>query len=843
MSAPRTSSPQRRSFNEQFSSQNDNLHIRMVPYSPHRISSDDLPPSQQASPGSVEIYGQDGSPSSVNLPTATLDIKGKGRESHAESNRFVTPEGIKSQPLSRRLSLSPSPSATPSPSWRRPKRVVNLHPDGTFSLVQQPESLSSRADSISSPLFSYATPSSSYGRVSSGTILDDFASSPLAPVAEQKYETILPVSPAQSTVQLHPSSGSPWNYPPAGGSRKNRSEASGYSLELSGPSESHLPQPSADVNPSAGRAQGAPLSTKHSFHSSISGSTLSERTNYKVYDHSSLISGSVNDFSGLDLGSLPPSSSGSHYAMLRDNASVAQSDDQSFLPSDQSEANYVIHGGRSRSSSFLAGPRSHVRTEYSQESLVVAPLRPIKQTSAERSIHAKSRSCDSSRTTSSKTGSSRTGSLRSLRSLSSFVHREAPHLMDGNFNALPAEGDDEWRVSSNIAPNAPRRSLSRKKHWSTTLSTVFSEGETGSEPPSRSLSPLFNAPSRGSGLHSNHGRRFGSFSSSLAGLDETLAKAASHSRTVSLDRPPAVYNRDLTQGNQRLIRDHDEDGDGLAELEDMHRRTSRVRRHSLLSSRSSDQNLRSSRSSGSSRASSMNRGSLPHWARLYYGSGERRFLAYKPSYESMASSEFSDSQPRNSLLSRSPSVECYATDINNPRRRPRDYAPPDSDTISEAPMPHPLLLVARSIKKRTSSIWSPHLRQDRRASRYSIWAPPSLVGCHDTSFFWRRNIQIVLFVIGFILPFAWMIGAVLPLPTKPFLEMAERDHSTSHLDLRMESRHQMQDFNELRLRNRTKWWRGVNRRMSILGILLIGAYIALAVVGVHQQWAISRKLN
>jgi hypothetical protein len=65
--------------------------------------------------------------------------------------------------------------------------------------------------------------------------------------------------------------------------------------------------------------------------------------------------------------------------------------------------------------------------------------------------------------------------------------------------------------------------------------------------------------------------------------------------------------------------------------------------------------------------------------------------------------------------------------------------------------------------------------------------------------------------------------------------MFEEAPSTSHIDLENETSLPAQNVLEARYR-RIKWWRGVNRRMSIAGFLVIGAVIALSVVGVQQQW-------
>jgi hypothetical protein len=143
------------------------------------------------------------------------------------------------------------------------------------------------------------------------------------------------------------------------------------------------------------------------------------------------------------------------------------------------------------------------------------------------------------------------------------------------------------------------------------------------------------------------------------------------------------------------------------------------------------------------------------------------------------------------------------------------------------------------VRRMTSSIWSPHLQTDRRASRMSIWQPPSVTWSADTGFFGRRNMQVLLFAIGFIFPFAWMVAAFLPLPPKYAFDMAERDHSTTQFGIPnspdpmgrqaqalADSRHQS-----------ARWWRNVNRLMSVIGLLVIGAIVALAIVGFWQNMA------
>jgi hypothetical protein len=138
-----------------------------------------------------------------------------------------------------------------------------------------------------------------------------------------------------------------------------------------------------------------------------------------------------------------------------------------------------------------------------------------------------------------------------------------------------------------------------------------------------------------------------------------------------------------------------------------------------------------------------------------------------PSTESMYSlyNETPRSGSRSgSLLRHSPSAERFMMPIRSPRRRPReqqhqsvdeairrDPTQEPEDEIQEEEG-HPVFQVARRIRKQTSSIWSPHLAYDRRATRYSIWEPPSTTWSEDAGIISRRNMQVILFIAGFVFP-------------------------------------------------------------------------------------------
>jgi hypothetical protein len=141
----------------------------------------------------------------------------------------------------------------------------------------------------------------------------------------------------------------------------------------------------------------------------------------------------------------------------------------------------------------------------------------------------------------------------------------------------------------------------------------------------------------------------------------------------------------------------------------------------------------------------------------------------------------------------------------------------------------------------TSSLWSPHLDYDRRTSRYSMWQAPSMTWSAEGGL-GPRNIQVVLFSVGFILPLAWMLAAVLPLPKKPLMEMVQRHRSTSmygipeDAEVGLREEEEAEPVHDLRWHS-AQWWRNLNRIMSIIGLLIIGAVIALVVVGIRQNWS------
>ncbi|KAH7260036.1 hypothetical protein FSOLCH5_009611 [Fusarium solani] len=846
MSVSPSCSPPRRALHERTDSENNRLQIRIVPYSPPRIASDGTTPRPVS-------YADASTETDPELSQICYDPL------HSSSPLFETPSpslqrgrtrkaALSPSPLSRHpqypssdIELSPSPwtphndaddetsdvshprSREPSTSPRPPSRrkVINVHADKTFSVHPQEASTSSRVDSFWSRSFTTGSSSfgrASFGRGSLGQFSEDRASrpsSPLTPLTERSSKSPIPSSPPQALAS--PDNSSPWNYRMFGGLRKvpTTPDVKQSQLQIPGPAPELPLPPLPEIefsDPGVGPSSQL-LNQKTSFQSTLSEqsrSTLSDRTNYKVYGQSSPVA-------VADLTSLPASSIHSNIELIGDPSSVDPSlHDNTRPPTRDSEANYVVHG-HSASSSVVA-VKTRVRPEYSQESLVVPPLRTRRRRSSDTFGLVKTRSRETLRTA-------------SLTSLSTIFTQEATRgLFVGPATILHHTGPSWYDPAAAKSPNI---NTPRSHQWSAQLSTVMSESEGGSEPASRALS-LSSVPGRrGSGLGSSHSKYVLSMASSLAGLEEHIEASSHHSRNSSLEPPAAAYvrglSRDPATGTIRLIRDHDEDGDGLADLEVLHHRSSRTRMGKFLMSYASDRSLRSTASFNAA---------VPTWAKVYYGSGERKWLAAQPSMESMYS-EFSDSQPPASFLSRTPSQDANVTNIHNPRRRPREPVPrrrseAGSMDITPAPPAHPVMTVVRNLKKQTSSIWSPHLARDRRPFQHSIWQPPTSDWEARSELTGRRNAQVTMFVVGFIFPLAWMFAACMPL--KPVQsEDTERNHSTSKLEVRRNPSGQTIP-EEDHVFTSAIWWRKVNRGMSIIGLLMVGAIIALIVTGVRAHW-------
>ncbi|KAL1613621.1 hypothetical protein SLS54_010420 [Diplodia seriata] len=160
--------------------------------------------------------------------------------------------------------------------------------------------------------------------------------------------------------------------------------------------------------------------------------------------------------------------------------------------------------------------------------------------------------------------------------------------------------------------------------------------------------------------------------------------------------------------------------------------------------------------------------------------------------------------------------------------------------------------------------FTPRLRRNRKSVTLSVWTTPSM----DQALGAPANKYILLFALGFVLPLCWFIAAILPLPVRPNDEferlesekmMAEKGQNKGKeratelqptapggramtgnetnieaglgLDLRNKTQiHQRDWAQEERLWQKAKWWRRVNRVMSVVGVGVIAAVVALAVI-------------
>lgn len=111
------------------------------------------------------------------------------------------------------------------------------------------------------------------------------------------------------------------------------------------------------------------------------------------------------------------------------------------------------------------------------------------------------------------------------------------------------------------------------------------------------------------------------------------------------------------------------------------------------------------------------------------------------------------------------------------------------------------------------------------------------------------------FMLGFIFPLSWFIAAFLPLPAKPVMSEVVHDPEVGGLTLQEQLDRQTAIREEIRYAN-LRWWRNLNRFMSIVGLVVIainvsyddlrisrydgkltGSQITLAVIGTRRGFS------
>ena len=172
-----------------------------------------------------------------------------------------------------------------------------------------------------------------------------------------------------------------------------------------------------------------------------------------------------------------------------------------------------------------------------------------------------------------------------------------------------------------------------------------------------------------------------------------------------------------------------------------------------------------------------------------------------------------------------------------PRPLPRKYS--KQRKWNEMTFPRPMT------KDRLSDfgIHNPHLAPtNRHSNRLSMWRAPSFVESLDTLWRSRCNRQILLFALGFIFPPFWMLGAMLPIPKKPLTAaeyekqraaMGEPGMSEEDLQTAM-MKHEAGDaekrWREEKAWLKGRWWRWLNRVMSVIGVLVVAAVVSILLI-------------
>ncbi len=80
-------------------------------------------------------------------------------------------------------------------------------------------------------------------------------------------------------------------------------------------------------------------------------------------------------------------------------------------------------------------------------------------------------------------------------------------------------------------------------------------------------------------------------------------------------------------------------------------------------------------------------------------------------------------------------------------------------------------------------------------------------------------------MIGFIFPCGWFIASFLPLPAGPDISSVKGKNNPTRTQLAEDLEKQMGPIDEARYEN-ARWWRNINRIMSLIGIVIIVAVVS-----------------
>ena len=352
------------------------------------------------------------------------------------------------------------------------------------------------------------------------------------------------------------------------------------------------------------------------------------------------------------------------------------------------------------------------------------------------------------------------------------------------------------------------------------------------------------------------------------------------------EMPQAAYARDrmINNSTTSILQDADrrEATDTISDLRvpQLHNKTSGFL--SILSGSSRSNSMRSiilRRTNSSGSLHSVVR--FPAWARRYYSRGPSdSFYSLPPEISSSNLSQAS----LPSIALTPPTLQPPSHNLFRPRTRggknareshmlpgvgplvsnpsqhrlsslavdpadPRSHWAGAEQSALEAELNHQL-----AIGSRFANQWSPHLFPDNRASGRDRWLAPS-INENGAPIFTLRNAHMLGFMLGFVFPVSWFIAAFLPLPAKPVMKEMVQNPEVGGLTLQEQLDRQTTIREEIRYTN-LRWWRNLNRFMSIVGLVVIaiivshddlqmknkdseltGSQITLAVIGTRRGFS------
>ncbi|KAG6022071.1 hypothetical protein E4U41_002320 [Claviceps citrina] len=314
MEKPGSPSKLGKALNQHISPNPDRLQIRIVPYSPPRLSTESsassCPVSCVAYSPSVLTSAQGAHDGGYAVAHSSNPIAGSSCQTPLGADLNFSEGGISadfanvnvlhSSPAEESPSRAPG---SPLPQYRRAKRIISVNSDKTFNLLPREKLSSFAIDSTRSPRVSSTAPSSSIHTSVSKTLADEQPSSSQTTLqlSRPSSENCTPLPASKG--QLEESS-SPWNYQFIGGLRKVPESASQKTFQrfrdAAFPAGSRLGhESSASGFSTSGPNRAGKLTPKQSFRSYQSTSTLSEM-NYKTFTHDSPCPKQTNRFEMLD---------------------------------------------------------------------------------------------------------------------------------------------------------------------------------------------------------------------------------------------------------------------------------------------------------------------------------------------------------------------------------------------------------------------------------------------------------------------------------------------------------------------------------------------------------------